>query len=621
MVSNYETKTDEQDFDNKILFDTSGGDTIKCNRRIGIGSYGAVYESVQRKSGDKMAVKRNTCEIGTVGFATLKEADMLMRLNGHPLIVGLKGFIRGSPAAAKEVTFPKGESIETMFESASDVRDDDYHFGLDLASGTLANASCMKRVANDTTTFKKVIPAHAIKKVSAQLIVAMEWIHSRGIVHRDLKPANVLINNSASEPEIKLCDFGLGGSVCGTKLSSPGIYTHWYRCPEICLGVDYTSKADMWALGLILFELVSRKGALMKNVDDNVSDIFVALFNKIPTLASADTIENVAGGKVGKLSSGKGKGKTLTEYVFSRLSRDARSSVSSCGLISESARAASISLHIRSALGLSVADAKEFNEALGGEGSLDDYCDLISRLISFDPDSRLGATEAIGHPFFTRSQTLTNMISGYRTEFNPTHGDVLPVITIRDCPERSEAMKLAVHIYNNRGGISWYEHRVLMHAIDLFDRHVTYSLEDSEVDQIQFDFKEKADISDSDSATIVTDRIIHKNPRDVYLYFYMCLYMSYKIFLTLDTPMSWADFAPKGYSKREDIKKIEKFETHMLERVCEFRIYRDTLYEVVVERDGRVRESSIRECLVNLTSIDDGKEWSGGSVRALQRYF
>jgi len=88
---------------------------------------------------------------------------------------------------------------------------------------------------------------------------ALEYLHATGITHRDLKPENLLYKSPDQDAPIKLTDFGLakyrsakeqdGGmlTACGT----PG-----YVSPEIVMNVRYTSKTDVWSLGVIIYILL-----------------------------------------------------------------------------------------------------------------------------------------------------------------------------------------------------------------------------------------------------------------------------------------------------------------------------------------------------------------------------
>jgi serine/threonine protein kinase len=79
------------------------------------------------------------------------------------------------------------------------------------------------------------------------------------VIHRDLKPANILLNNKG---EVKLIDFGLARNMdCSYKRNeqlTPRVTTALYKAPECYLGEKYyTEKVDLWATGLIIYELLT----------------------------------------------------------------------------------------------------------------------------------------------------------------------------------------------------------------------------------------------------------------------------------------------------------------------------------------------------------------------------
>lgn len=86
-----------------------------------------------------------------------------------------------------------------------------------------------------------------------QIIDAFKVLYKSRIMHRDLKPDNILIHNG----QIKLGDFGFCKSLettvdmAATMLGSP-----IYMAPEVLRGESYTSKADIWSLGVVLFEML-----------------------------------------------------------------------------------------------------------------------------------------------------------------------------------------------------------------------------------------------------------------------------------------------------------------------------------------------------------------------------
>ena len=99
-----------------------------------------------------------------------------------------------------------------------------------------------------------------------QIFCAVNHLHSNGVVHRDLKPDNLVVKSNGCK--VKLIDFGLAitsqsantnsDSAQNRRLSSY-VYTRWYRAPEVVLLADYTTKADMWAIGCIFAEMILRR--------------------------------------------------------------------------------------------------------------------------------------------------------------------------------------------------------------------------------------------------------------------------------------------------------------------------------------------------------------------------
>jgi predicted ATPase len=93
--------------------------------------------------------------------------------------------------------------------------------------------------------------------IGRQVCAALEHAHAHGIIHRDLKPENVLV---ASDGTAKLTDFGLAHTV-DSRLSTEGaiVGTAFYLAPEQALGREIDQRTDLYALGVMLYELVTGK--------------------------------------------------------------------------------------------------------------------------------------------------------------------------------------------------------------------------------------------------------------------------------------------------------------------------------------------------------------------------
>lgn len=98
-----------------------------------------------------------------------------------------------------------------------------------------------------------------IRKYIKQLLLALEYCHSRNILHRDIKGKNILVS---SKGEIKLCDFGSAKIVQDiSEKDNPSAgfsYTPLWVAPEVMSG-KYNYKVDIWSLGCVVIEMAQAK--------------------------------------------------------------------------------------------------------------------------------------------------------------------------------------------------------------------------------------------------------------------------------------------------------------------------------------------------------------------------
>ncbi len=136
------------------------------------------------------------------------------------------------------------------------------------------------------------IPVDESLRIAKQICEALEYAHERGIVHRDLKPANIKVT---ADDAVKVLDFGLAKALEGDASSmdistSPTISrmatqagvllgTAAYMSPEQAKGKSVDRRADIWAFGCVLYEMLTGKMAFS---GEAVTDTLAAVIMKDP---------------------------------------------------------------------------------------------------------------------------------------------------------------------------------------------------------------------------------------------------------------------------------------------------------------------------------------------------
>ena len=165
-----------------------------------------------------------------------------------------------------------------------------------LADGTTVHLIAMELVEGEDLAERLKrgpIPVDEALAIAKQIAEAVEEAHEKGIVHRDLKPANVKVT---PDGKVKVLDFGLAKAYSADPASGPSadlsqsptlahtgtaagriLGTAAYMSPEQARGRSVDKRADIWAFGVVLFEMLTGKRLFG---GETVSDVLAAVLTR-----------------------------------------------------------------------------------------------------------------------------------------------------------------------------------------------------------------------------------------------------------------------------------------------------------------------------------------------------
>jgi eukaryotic-like serine/threonine-protein kinase len=201
---------------------------FELRTRIGAGGMGAVYRAWQRSVGREVAVKVIRSHVHADAQEIkrfMREAQLTSRLV-HPNVVSVIDF---------------GQTTDGLL-----------YLAMELIPGRPLSAV----LARDAP----LTPARAVH-LATQLCDALEVAHAANIVHRDLKPSNVMILDGTGD-RVKVLDFGLArplGEHSKLTASDRVVGTPSYMSPEAARDQPLDGRADLYSLGVVLYEMLSAK--------------------------------------------------------------------------------------------------------------------------------------------------------------------------------------------------------------------------------------------------------------------------------------------------------------------------------------------------------------------------
>jgi serine/threonine protein kinase len=131
------------------------------------------------------------------------------------------------------------------------------------------------------------LPERQVLDWLIQLVLSLHYVHQRKILHRDVKTQNIFLTN---EGLIKLGDFGIARTLANTyDQAQTFVGTPYYLSPELILEKPYDHRSDVWALGVVLYEVMSSNHPFnAKDMKGLLHCILAVQYDPLPTVYSAE---------------------------------------------------------------------------------------------------------------------------------------------------------------------------------------------------------------------------------------------------------------------------------------------------------------------------------------------
>lgn len=233
---------------------------------IGRGSSGAVYRARDTLIGREVAIKCVQPASAGLGRSAVELRDELLQ----------------EARSAGMLSHPNVVTVYDVLELPGD----SLYIAMEYVHG---------RSLGDLLAGGRPMELERVVDLVAQVASALDYLHAMGVVHRDVKPGNVLLTD---EGRVKLTDFGIafsaregGGESAGGSEEGHVLGTPEYMAPEQILGRPITPRTDVWALGVVVYEMLTGERPFQ---GENVAEIVHRVVHGQRSEAAAEALPEPA---------------------------------------------------------------------------------------------------------------------------------------------------------------------------------------------------------------------------------------------------------------------------------------------------------------------------------------
>ncbi|KAL3669298.1 hypothetical protein V7S43_005675 [Phytophthora oleae] len=208
------------------------GNVFRLVETIGRGSYGTVHKAINLSSGAAVAVKM----IGKEKLRRPHERQSIEK-EIETMRVAVEQFENGHPHIVRLLCTKESQHHIFIVQ--------EYCAGGDIAELMKANNGLKEEQA---------------RLYMSQLASGLQFLRSQNVVHRDLKPANLLLSSrNLATAKLKIADFGFARELESEMMAESVVGSPLYMAPELLEYKSYDAKADLWSVGIILYEMLANE--------------------------------------------------------------------------------------------------------------------------------------------------------------------------------------------------------------------------------------------------------------------------------------------------------------------------------------------------------------------------